>query len=869
MKKLIILAICLFVTQSCGGGGGVNTNTKPQSTSGSNFTITEESHPELYKMLQDGVDPQSEEFKSALLKAAMEKKGNNKPTVATNAVKEEIIYLPEKTFPDIYKTIRGGNYATDAEFWAKLRKIAEYREFSLSIKNSSNGEMKVYLDVGVKGNAPEMTAEEKVKRALNEGDLDTVKKYGKEAVKAYNKNPEASSLVSDLAFGKGSHEVKLKILRAMLEHGLNPNIKGGKYGDALTVTYINKVSYNEDESLKEKHAIDYLKVLFEYGADPDISDSHYDTALNRAVFFGYYKVADFVIENGADVNARHDRSGHTPVRAMFHFINNHDGDELIEKVGYLIKKGADLNSSDEEGETALHYAAAACEGTDNLKLVKLLVESGAEVNKGTPSGVTPLSSAKLRHCKDNMAFLKSKGGVLVNGGFALDNDGEAVQAVLKKDFSKIKSLDKKLFEEIKARSLLDVPVTALHVAVEEGDRSVIKALNDKGVNWMSVDQYGSTPLHSAVLVGRSDVAEMLIGYGADPGKTNNWGVSSLSIAASKDRELALLMVSKAEPLKYPGGIYQATYTGDLELAKKIYKATKDFGKDKKFVDDFMESVMTGTGREVAKYFYNEVKWGKVSKKEFFEKNEEWNDKVESFYKKAQATKDPKKLKSGLYGKKGRIPYTVEEWDPEEGAAVDRDLKDYPVHIYVPDSYDGSKPFGVMLYMHGRRGDGKFYPNAGYTKIMDKYNLIWVGYSAYNGLYESFKGNHEKFNMAVLYNMKKYFNLDSDRIFMSGLSWGGRLTCQIMGTKAHIFKGGISMGGCGNLGFSEATVKGAETSGVVIMTGDHDYNRKESYIGYSFFIKSGFKRAYYIQEPKLGHTYATSQRFEDALKLLDY
>ena len=62
-----------------------------------------------------------------------------------------------------------------------------------------------------------------------------------------------------------------------------------------------------------------------------------------------------------------------------------------EIVDYLINKGADVNfKSGRHNSTALHVAACRC---DNEKIIKLLIDQGAEINIGTDQSETPLMCA--------------------------------------------------------------------------------------------------------------------------------------------------------------------------------------------------------------------------------------------------------------------------------------------------------------------------------------------------------------------------------------------------------------------------------------------------------------------------------------------
>ena len=57
-----------------------------------------------------------------------------------------------------------------------------------------------------------------------------------------------------------------------------------------------------------------------------------------------------------------------------------------ETVGVLLSHGADVDGKDEDGFTALHFAARA----DASKAVEILLKHGADSDAKNDSGVTPL-----------------------------------------------------------------------------------------------------------------------------------------------------------------------------------------------------------------------------------------------------------------------------------------------------------------------------------------------------------------------------------------------------------------------------------------------------------------------------------------------
>ena len=98
--------------------------------------------------------------------------------------------------------------------------------------------------------------------------------------------------------------------------------------------------------------------------------------INVPTNLSLHLVLDSLIEKGADVNATDD-NGQTPLHLALH--NEHP-----EMAKLLIKKGADVNAKNKWGDTPLHLVL------DNPEIAKLLIEHGADVNATDNYGDTLL-----------------------------------------------------------------------------------------------------------------------------------------------------------------------------------------------------------------------------------------------------------------------------------------------------------------------------------------------------------------------------------------------------------------------------------------------------------------------------------------------
>lgn len=125
--------------------------------------------------------------------------------------------------------------------------------------------------------------------------------------------------------------------------------------------------------------------------------------LNGAAFHGHWRLCQYLIENGADVNHPLPGTGETPLHAS---TCTGDRPAFDHVVRILLSAGADPNTVTEEsvetacfmrdcrtrGETPLHRAAAFA----NAEAIQLLLDAGATIDARDMHGDSPLTWAS-RH----------------------------------------------------------------------------------------------------------------------------------------------------------------------------------------------------------------------------------------------------------------------------------------------------------------------------------------------------------------------------------------------------------------------------------------------------------------------------------------
>jgi ankyrin repeat protein len=124
------------------------------------------------------------------------------------------------------------------------------------------------------------------------------------------------------------------------------------------------------------------------------------TPFGLACFFGHLKLAEYLIQAGADVNKVSNNAFKVAPIHSACAISNYEITEL------LIRNGANVNVKQASEVTPLHSAAHS----GQTRLAQLLLDNGADINTRTDAGQTPLKIAEEKSFTETVDFLRGRGG---------------------------------------------------------------------------------------------------------------------------------------------------------------------------------------------------------------------------------------------------------------------------------------------------------------------------------------------------------------------------------------------------------------------------------------------------------------------------
>ena len=284
-------------------------------------------------------------------------------------------------------------------------------------------------------------------------------------------------------------------LQRLLRYGIDPN-DDSRWDSSLL-----------HQAVKQK-SVRLAQILLENGADPNRS-RFIGTPLHLAAKQGLPDMIRTLIQYGADVDAGKE-TGNTPLKYALG-AGNYPRYQNPEAVKVLLGAGAKVSAMGKHASWLLENASA--EG--DAEIVAMLLEAGTSPGESGPSG--PLGHAiKYNKGGDRLAVVQ----LLLSHGADIDADwkeyGTPLLNAIYEGRTELAIALIAAGADLEASNLYRSQKKALHSAAAQGQLTVIEALLAHGANINARDQYEQTPLYLAARSGQTKVVQALLKAGADP-----------------------------------------------------------------------------------------------------------------------------------------------------------------------------------------------------------------------------------------------------------------------------------------------------------------------------------------------------------------
>ncbi|GBP59257.1 Transient receptor potential channel pyrexia [Eumeta japonica] len=266
-----------------------------------------------------------------------------------------------------------------------------------------------------------------------------------------------------------------------------------------------------------------LPAILEAGADIHYVEASGLTALHLSSFSGASRSVVFLLSRGADIDF-----------APKYFAPLHCAafGNALEVAEILISNGASLHAVVQRAgceDNLVHCAVR----TDAVECMELFIERGVDPAYTTSGGLNSLHLAAELGSIRCLSYLLKETKISING-LTKQRDKECTALHLAAARGYTECIELLLSEGAKANTVNYKGFTALHLAARCSSTECVEALlRDGNANPNAEDFDKRTPLHAAICNSERacDIIDLLVTWGAQVNKKDEYGYSPLHIAA--------------------------------------------------------------------------------------------------------------------------------------------------------------------------------------------------------------------------------------------------------------------------------------------------------------------------------------------------
>ena len=221
--------------------------------------------------------------------------------------------------------------------------------------------------------------------------------------------------------------------------------------------------------------------------------------------------------------------------------------------------------------------------------------------------------------------------------------------------------------------------------------------------------------------------------------------------------------------------------------------------------------------------------------------------------------------------------------PNSGYVQEQNGVEAVYEVHVPANYDQEEAFGLVVWISAS-DSGRWPPP--WEDLLARHKLIAIGANqSGNKRPSQFRAGYA---LQAVKLMLPNYNIDFDRIYLSGISGGGRACSTSMMLYNQVFSGGfptiganpiIPMANVDSRGnryrarglqwINPDRLDDASSFGrYVFLTGEKDFNQKNVKAVSTGYKRNKFKFIEYMEQPQMGHGLQSAEYIEKAVMWLD-
>lgn len=192
--------------------------------------------------------------------------------------------------------------------------------------------------------------------------------------------------------------------------------------------------------------------------------------------------------------------------------------------------------------------------------------------------------------------------------------------------------------------------------------------------------------------------------------------------------------------------------------------------------------------------------------------------------------------------------------------------DVPIRwaLHVPGNYNPERPPGLFVFVSPV--ESGVIPER-LKPVMAGKNLIWVSPNQAGN--QTDPGLRFSYTLLAPLVVDEHYRVDSERVYLSGFSGGGRVASAIASRYPELFRGAIYICGVNSWGPKRpAAISRIRSNRYVFLTGSEDFNRSQTRGIYREYKRAAVKGIQFMEVEHMGHRLPPADRLAAAIDFLD-